>query len=528
MEPSGRFINRRQFVQRSALGLTALSAVGVLEACGGGSGAQSGAGGFADARPPAKPVGVFRRPYAGEPDTLDPAAALGGGLPLIAVFYEGLARYADDYSQLVPSLATSWRQSDDGREWEFVLRQGVTFHDGEPLDAAAVKATFDYFKAKRSFSASLLPEFDTVDASDPTRIRFVLRGPWGDFLRNQAWLKIMSPKLIKAGSRAIEAQPAGTGAYMLASRKPGRSFTMAANPDYWGAGPFFERIEMPLITDPAAQVNALLSRQVDQINSVSPASLPQLESNKAIELLESRGWRISYLHFTTTNPNVADKRIRQAVAYAIDRTSIVERLLRGRATVATSVMPQGTYGHVDADQQFTYDPDRARELLREAGSGPGHPIRMATLDVSSSARDVSQAIVGNLKDAGFDATLDVKDPAVVTKEWAKPRPKWDMYYDEHSWLNGGPLIFSIELIQQLSRFNPEAFKDLNAKQKATPDGPERLQALADMQNLVQDESPYIGLWVARPTDAERVEIQGYKAPPDAISYRYADTYRATA
>lgn len=521
-------MSRRAFVWRTASGAVAVGGLaGFLEACGGSSTDTHAADPFRDAKPPARPIGSFRRSYGLEIDTLDPAVSVAGGLLFIANIYEGLVRYDDAWKRIVPNLATAWTSSDDGLEWSLDLRQGVHFHDGEPFDSRSIKATFDYFKRKGSLASTLLPAFREIDVRDPAKVRFALKEPAGDFLRNQSWLRIMSPKLIAAGEKEIGRRPSGTGAYKFASRTPGRSVTLAVNPEYWGPGPYFEELTWLLMPDASTRVNALRSRQIDQTNSLSPEILPQLTGNSSLEVLERPGWRISYLHMTVTNPNVSDKRVRQAIAYAIDRKAIVQRLLDGKGTVATSVVPAAVYGHIDASPQYDYDPDRARALLREVGSSSGHPIRMVVFpEATVRGKDVSDAIVGQLKDAGFDATLDVSDATVVAAEVGKKRPKWDLYYNEHSWLTGGAVIFSIELIQQLSRFNPTKLQQLNSRQKAMPDGPERLKVLADMQNLVQEEAPYIGLWVANQIDAEKADVQAYTPPPDAISYRYASVFRA--
>lgn len=523
--------NRRQMLVRSAGGMLALTAGGlVLSACGSdGPTPLAADGGGEGGTPPKTPTGTLTRSYSLEVDTLDPAVAVSGGLPFIASIYEGLLRYDSRSAEPVASLATAWRQSDDGLEWEFDLRPDVTFHDGEPFDSSAVKTTFEYFRKKKNLAASLLPDFRKIDVSDPAKIRFVLKQPAGDFGRNQAFLKVVSPKLLRTGGSAMETRPSGTGPFKFASRKPGRSITLTANDRHWGDGPHLARLDWQLITDASARVNGLLSGQLDQTTGLSPEVLPQITGAGGLEVLERIGWRIAYLRFFTTNPNVADPRVRQAIAYSIDRAAIVKTLLQGKAKVADSVMPFDTYGHVAARTQYGHDPDRARKLLQAAGVGKGHPIRLAAFpEASVRTVDIAQAMVGQLQDVGFDARLDVVDAAVVSGEGAKKVPRFDAVYDEHSWLTGGPVLFTIELIQALSRFDPKALRDLNVQQKTLPDGRERLRVLADMQNLVQDQAPYIALHVTGITDAQKSSIEGYRPPLDAVSADYRNAFRAGA
>lgn len=524
-----RLLRRRELVVGAGRGLVGASAIAaLLEGCGGTSGSASSSSGTKGGGRPAQPTGTLTRSYEDEIDTLDPATVLSGGFPFIRSIYDGLAAYNTGFTQIVPSLAVDWSSSKDGREWTFKLRDGVHFQNGDPLTSRDVALTYAYTLAQKSFEASLVPPFTNVDTSDPTVIKFFLKTPVGDFLRNQTFLRIMPTSLIKRGPKVAAVAPIGTGPFRFVKHTPNVSATLAANDHYWGGGPYLKTLQWTLLVDQNARLNAYASGQLDQTNEISPNLLPEASSAPSSVIQQTSGWRMSYLRFFVTNPNVSDYRIRQAVAYAIDREEIIAKLLRGKADLATSVMPAGIYGQIDATPKYTYNPTRARALLKEAGSGPGHPIRVFVAPGQSvEGQDVTTAIVGYLKDAGFNPTLTVSTASVQTNEDSAAHPAHDLVYDETSWLTGGPVLFTIGLLQQLSRFNPPQLQALNAKQIATPDGPARLAALAEMQNIIQAQAPYIGLWAAYQIDATHSDIKGYPGPPpDGGSYNYAPVWRA--
>jgi peptide/nickel transport system substrate-binding protein len=448
-------------------------------------------------------------------------------LRVIPSVYEGLVQYNENSTELVPALAESWSSSDDAQEWTFQLRRGVTFHDGAPFDSEAVKATFEYYQRdleEGGFLGLLVPEFRRIDTSSRYEITFVLEAPDGDFLRNQTLLRIISPRLAAKGHDAIAREPAGTGAYRVDVVSSRRS-TLVANDNYWGDGPYFERLEIPFVGDLNARVNGLVTGQLDIEVRLPPPQVRALDTQ--MTKLQRKSWGTAYLRFITTNAAVRDVRVRRAIAHAIDRQAIVDNILLGQAELLKSPMPAGAYGYSEPETQYPYDPDRSRALMREAGVGPGHRIRMVAIpSVHVLGPEVAEAMVSQLNAVGFRTDLALLEDAVAGTEAAKEVPRYDVFYGENFWLTGGPIIYTLEFLQGSSHYNPPNVARLVDRMKRLPDGEERLGVIAEVNELMNRGLPVVPLHAHTLTDATRPDIAGYNPTKDGLATIFTSTYRA--
>jgi ABC-type transport system substrate-binding protein len=522
-----RGMDRRRFIQTSAGALAGFSGIGLLTGCGGD--------GESDQRreqvePPSRPTGVLRVANPTAPLSLDPSKGglAGGDAPVVRVMYDGLTALDPKTGAVVPALSTGWEHNDAFDEFSFTLRRGVTFHDGEPFDATAVKRTFDFYPTDElGFVKSLLPEFREIDTSDPGTVRFVLAQPSADFLRNLSLLRIVSPKLMRRGIDALAEEPSGTGPYRFGEQQQGRRVVLEAFAEHWGAGPYFERLEFPLVPEPSARVTALTTGEVDAVVRVGPAQVRQLSNNDDIELLARESFDQAYLRFELGNDAVGDARVRRAVAHAIDRGAIVESVLQGQAQVAKSVLPPGTYGYAETATQYPYDPARARRLLVEAGAGEGHRIRIAgSAGVHVLGEQVLQAVAAQLNEVGLAAEVDILEDTVAGSESLSERPQHDAYYGEFFWANGGPFILDLGLLQLFTNFASPAFDELVGRMKTTPDGPAREAVLAEVQEAFARELPAVPMHVHTLTDAVRSDIHGYIPAKDGLILNFGQAFRA--
>jgi len=527
---SGRVLDRRAFVRRSALSVAGVSSLsGLLAACGSSGSTTAGAGAAAGS-PPSVPTGVLRVPNpAAIASGLDPSRGLSAAdLRVIPSVYEGLAQFDAVAAKPVPALATSWTNSSDGKTWTFKLRKGVTFHDGESFDAAAVKATFDYYaKDLKSggFLGILLPAFAHVDTSAPDQIVFHLKDPDGDFLRDLTVLRIISPKLANGGHDAIAKAPAGTGPFVVKSVSA-QTTILEANRRYWGAGPYYQRLEVPFVGDLNARINGLTTGQLDIEVRVPPPQAKSLQGNTMVKELTRKSWGTAYMRFITTNPAVADLRIRQSIAYAIDRASIVKDILLGQAELLKGCMPPGVYGYSEPATQYAYDPDKARQLLKQASS-TGHRLKMVAIpSVHVLGPEVAQAIADQLGEIGYKVTLDLLEDAVSGTDATSVHPKHDMFYGENFWINGGPLVYSLGFLQGASHYNPPEVQRLVTKMRTTPDGPERLATIAALNEAMAKGLPVVPLHCHILTDAVRSNLQDYHPTRDGLACTFTSSYRA--
>lgn len=288
------------------------------------------------------------------------------GMLFYSPIYDGLVNELPDNS-LVPGLATEWEISPT--EARFTLREGVTFHDGTPFNADAVKWNIEKAKATPGATGALLLGIESVDVVSPTEVVFNMTGPDRDLLLNLARFPglMMSPNVdpeaIAAGSVS-----AGTGPYQLVSRNESE-IVMEVNPNSWSPeDQGVERITFIQITDDEARFNALVTGEVD----IAPVRVFQIQDTLAA------GYEVAHLannhsilHFHDIGgnlvPEFADVRVRQAIAHLINREGWGASVTRGIGQPANQVFPEGSPWHIEGYEGFPYDPERAAELLAAAG-----------------------------------------------------------------------------------------------------------------------------------------------------------------
>lgn len=500
-----------------------------LEGCGDSAAEQTSEGA---AEPPRQPTGTLRVANFAEPTTLDPARAATAADYVFALsIWEGLVTYNDDYTELVPELAESWTQSDDGKEWTFQLCQGVKYHDGAPFDSTAVRKTFEYYRKQTgTFASLLLPaEIAEMDDSDPAVFRIATKAPYADMARHQTVTRMLSPQQLERGPNAIARQPVGTGQFRFVEQDRNRAVILEVNEEYWGDRAYLERIEFPVVTDLNARQSALISDQIDVSLTLPPDQFKQAESDtrevRTASLDDS--WRVGWLNFITNQTPVDEVRVRQAVIHAIDRDAIAKTVLRGLASVADSFMPPGIPGYKPPETQYPYDPDRAQALLREAGHPDGVSFRMAAPRATVIAsQQISQAIVAQLAEVGIRAELDILEDAVFSQDFFSEKPKYQVSYNNFTWLTGSALWFVLGLVSS-SKLASSRITELTTRLNSLPDGEERNAAIAGLQEALAEEVPQVALFYHDSLDATRADVHGYEATREAFRPNFAKTFVAS-
>jgi peptide/nickel transport system substrate-binding protein len=516
-------ISRRAFVVRSAGVVSSFSVAGtLLSACGGSDSEDDGG------TPPSNPTGTLRVANAAAPISLDPAQAAGNAeFIFLRNLHDGLLNFNADYDELEGALATEWRVSDDGLEWEFVLRSGATFHDGEPVDSTAVKTTLEYYQAADGSFGQILvpPEFREIDDSSPEVVRIILKSPYADLAVNQTVVRMISPRNIAAGAKAVGNEPVGAGPFQFVERANDGAVTLEAFEDYWSEdGPYVERLEVPVIAELSSRVSALQADDIDLTVSVPPTQLSQLEQSSDIETSSTDSWGVSYLIFSCEQPPTNDPRIRQAISHAIDAEAIISGVLRGKGEPAQSVYPPSLPGSVVPSTTYPYDPERSMELVADSGLPTPVQLEMATPPEDET---IAQAIVGQLSDAGFDAKLTTLESGVYSKQLsAGGRRQFHLWKNQNYWLTGGPLFFTIGLFPVLAQYQDPRIDKLTAELVETPSGPERDAVLADLQNLYAEENFYSPILTISSDDAFRSDVEGYETPKDGLMPTFGASFLA--
>jgi len=284
--------------------------------------------------------------------------------------------------QFVPGLATRWEVNPAADEYTFYLRQDVKFHDGTPFNAEAVKYTFDRIvnpDLRSQLALSLIGPYDSSTVVDPYTIRVKFKSGYAPFLDSvsQPFLSIVSPTAAQRLGADFGTNPVGTGPFKFDSYQTDNQVRMIKNPDYaWAPSvyrhsgpPYLDAIAWRIISDPATRVAALKAGEVHVIDDLPLQNYAELQGNSAYQIIEGVMAGSGYsMMINVTRPPTDDVKVRQAMAWATDKTGIIRSTWNGLFAPACSVLTSITFGYDPATcQAYTYDPARAAALLDEAG-----------------------------------------------------------------------------------------------------------------------------------------------------------------
>ena len=274
---------------------------------------------------------------------------------------------------MTPSLAESWTVSKDGTSYEFLLRKGARFHNGDPVTAEDVKFSFERYKGS---GASLLKDkVKDVQVVAPNRVRFVLKEAWPDFMSfygtsatGAAWI-VPKKYVEKVGEDGFKKAPVGAGPYKLVSFTPGIELVVEAFPDYWRKAPSVKRIVMRSIPDESTRAAAVKTGQVDIAYLFGGAIAGDLRGTPGIKVVAPLVYGIYWLDFLDQwNPKSPwhDQRVRMAAGLAIDRQALNQAEMLGMGRLTGSFVPP-TFDFALKLEPTPYDPKRAKQLMVEAG-----------------------------------------------------------------------------------------------------------------------------------------------------------------
>ena len=306
---------------------------------------------------------------SGNPDTLDPHKTAGTlTFQTLKSIYDTLVE-ADQKEKIVPALAQSWTISADSLTWTFKLRAGVVFHNGEPLTAKDVKATFERVKAKETASpkASEFAAIASIAAPDDATVVITLSKPFAPFLGVLAsgWAAILPKSLIDSGND-FAAKPVGTGPFALKEFVRDSRIVLVKNKSYWMKDlPKLDQVVMNIIPERAVQVQGLMTGAIDAIEFVDTEDIKILQESSDVQIDESLTALILVMAMNCTNPILSNVKVRQAVNYAIDKQKVLAIAYGGGKVIGT-FMDAGNAYYRDFTGLFPYDPEKARALLREA------------------------------------------------------------------------------------------------------------------------------------------------------------------
>jgi len=448
-----------------------------------------------------------------EPKSLDPSTVTAvNDFRIVMNIYDGLVRYTDGKLEVEPALAKSWDISSDGTVYTFNLRSGIKFHDGSDFNADAVKFNFDRMLNKDhpyhntgpfplSFFFSAIKSVDVVNANT---VKFTLNEPYAPFLSNLAYPTglIVSPAGVKKHGKDFGRNPSGTGPFKFNEWKSNERVVVDKNSGYWDGKAGTDAVVFRPITDANTRVAEMLSGGIDMMVEVPPASLSKFGGSK-FSIVEQAGPHVWFLILNAKEGPFANKKVRQAANYAINKQAIVNDVLEGTAAIAAGPTPPAfAWAYNNSLQPYPYDPAKAKALIKEAGV-EGAKLTFYVTEGGSGMLDpvaMGTAIQADLKAVGFD--VEIK-----TFEWnsflgeVNPGLEGKADMAEMAWMTNDPdtlpfLALRTESWPDKGGFNSGYYSnpkvdDLLNRARSSTDQAERAKLYQEMQEIVQEDAPWV-------------------------------------
>ena len=458
-----------------------------------------------------------------EPESLDPVNMTSAPAATVGEHVVERLIYMEEDGALTPMLATSWDSNDAGTVWTFQIREGVQFHDGEPLNAEAVALNLQRFVDPDvgAAYAFLLGTVDEIAAVDEYTLELRLSQPFAPILSHlsHSFVGIVSPaQLAGLAPEDTFEIPIGTGPYEMVEWNRGESISLQVNGDYWGGAPAIPTVNFRFIPESSALIVALETGEIDAMMRVPPQEVDRLESDPDIEVVRESSVRTIYIGFNNVKEPFNDVRVRQALNHAVDKEAIVNGLFEGFTVSDAPVVP-AVFGH-ESVGPYEYDPERARELLAEAGYPNGfemtihHPTGRYPLDST-----VAEVVQDQLSAVGIDVTLE-------TREWSSylaftSQPPDAAEYDAFM-LGWGTVTldsdYGLYALLHSNQWNPngnnrgfyrnDEVDALLDEARVTTDQSVREDLYAEAMELIWNDAPWIFLYNQGQINANRTYVEG--------------------
>jgi len=425
----------------------------------------------------------------------------------------------DATGKIVPQVATSWRFVNDTTV-VFDLRSDMLFHDGTKLTPEDV-----VFSVKRvtnpAFRSPQLSQFDqivAVEATGPNQVTLRTKSPYPVLLAQLVKLSIVPKAYVeKVGDVAFNQAVMGSGPYKLASWQRGVQTNLVANEAYWRGKPAFRTVTFRAVPDTATRIADLRTGRADMTRGLSPDDAVSLRAEKGLDVRNVATERVAYMFINALYGPTTDKRVRQAIAMAIDRDTLITALQQGYAKPVDVVLAPTNFGYTDAVKGWPYDPDRARKLVREAGAD-GAVIPFLTSPAYD--RRLNEAVQQMLADVGLKVSITVVDqPTYLKRRLGTPEEASSLSQGRWSCgcLDADGVIFPLFRSGSVwSKFANPAFDAEVDAARATLDESARRAHYTKAFEIMREEVPAVGLFQDEAIFLVRKDIDWTPTPDEAF------------
>ena len=447
--------------------------------------------------------------------TLDPANHYTiSATSVLRHIYDPLVEVTND-SKFVPCLAESWAPV-NSTTWRFALRKGVKFHDGTPFTADSVIYTIkrprDNTKLIKAFAYQ---DIEDVKKDGDFTVIVSTKRPFGSLPSHLTMLGMLPPSAA-ANEEAFFQKPFGTGPFKFGGWTHGEQIVLNANADYWKPGiPKVEKVTFRFIPELSTRLAALRAGELHVIDRVWPDNVQTLRSTPGVRVLDTPAIEAQRFLFQLAKDPVKDPRVRRAISLAIDRNTIIKDLLLGYARPAVSPIPPGLIGHTNLGQK-PYDPDKARQILKEAGYRNLSLDFVLMKDVYPKQLEIAQAMAAMLSDVGI--TVNIKNLEIATAREARTAGNYDMFFSgwahmphDPDWLLGQ--AYTKMGAEKLTRYDNQKVEQLISEGRA-PDPKVRQQKYEEIEKILWDDEteiwPYYSVAIYGVSD----KLQNFQARRD--------------
>jgi peptide/nickel transport system substrate-binding protein len=488
-------------VRRKLTGAAALGLLVVLSACGGGGGTADDGG-----------AGVtLTVAQSSDIETMDPAMHRSRiNQTVVRNVFDALVNQ-DESLQPVPELATEWEQV-DATTWRFTLREEVTFHNGEPFNAEAVKYSLERVidPEQASPRADMLSMIDEVVAEDEHTVVITTNGPAPTLLASLSVNEIVPPEYVeKVGDEEFAKKPVGTGPFTFVEWVPNERVVLKANDAYWGGRPQLDSLVFRPIPEVSARVAALQSGDV-QIAAEIPADLAQ-SFNGDVKAASVTGTRIFFLAMNVTRKPVDNLDVRVAINQAIDKESLVKNLYQGFARPLNQPAFPEMVGYNPDFEGYSYDQGAASQVLSKVGS----PLQ---IDVEEKDKTLAQAVAGQLQAAGLTARVNVLETqaflasigsggsTAYLSSWGVAEGDADVIFARHFWSPAREDAF-------YTGYKNPGLDTLIEQGRSTADQAERERIYAEAIKIVMADAPWAPILNPEEIYGVSTAVQGWSPSP---------------
>ncbi len=504
--------------------------------------AVTGCGKPAAAPPPEQPKQpeevTFAFATSQEPSTLDPAAVYDGSDRITRLVYESLLQYKGSTGEVAPCLAESYEVSPDGKTYTFKLKKGVTFHDGTPFNAEAVKFSFNRMLTLGkglSWAFKMVMDDQSVQIVDDLTVKIVLKKAYPAFLgmvASRYAAPIISPSVAKQekngdlGAEWAKENTIGTGPYMLDKWVRNQEVILKKNPSYWGGweGKHFSGVVMKIAPEPSTQRMLLEKGEILAATHITADDIAAMRSNPDIKIEQPEKSNFGFfIGMNCKRKPFKDKKVREALSYAFPYKDTVEKAFLGQASRAVGPLPAAIPGHDPNVKVFETDMAKAKKLLAEAGyPNGGFTAKVTYMQGQDAGTRIFNVLAATLTELGIKVeaqpltwsamvdqlTSQDTAPDLVIGDW------WDDYPDPDSYLGGMTSSFFWTSKEPANQFySNEKVNEILGQAAFEPDTTKRNDLYKQVQAMLVEDMPAIWVLDQLQPIAMRAKVKGFQYNP---------------